>query len=250
MLDKTPTAADAAMEYLEEHRPGGPWILTASDPPPANIRFGNGPTTTITARNSDEVCAFIDEHDGKRPIEFLPNSARPAMISKPSTGDVTRVEYLPARFTIDENTKDFVALRSRSVAQPPTAIIESGDCLYALWRLVTPINDPARMADVENRTEALAKKLGGFGVSIARTVPLPGTTYNGRTVKTTGFNRARYALEDFPALLRPNRRSPPRHLAGSTHKEFRNAAGYINPTTSGSSCRSPSRPAASEKARS
>jgi hypothetical protein len=51
-------ASAAAVDFLKQLRPGGPWVLTAIVP--------DGPTETITARDAKAVDAFVGKHDGKR----------------------------------------------------------------------------------------------------------------------------------------------------------------------------------------
>ena len=57
-----------SVEFLQQLRPEGPWVLTAIIP--------DGSTTTITARNADEVDDFVRKHDGKRNLYYSVNPTR------------------------------------------------------------------------------------------------------------------------------------------------------------------------------
>ena len=58
-----------SIDFLENLRPGGPWVLTAIDPALGKIE-------TITAHNKIEVRDFIHLHDGKRNLHYSVNPTR------------------------------------------------------------------------------------------------------------------------------------------------------------------------------
>jgi hypothetical protein len=53
---------DEAVDFLEQLRPGGPWVLSAIVP--------DGPIDTITALAASDVRAFVARYDGKRNLYF------------------------------------------------------------------------------------------------------------------------------------------------------------------------------------
>jgi hypothetical protein len=55
-------AESEAIQFLEQLRPGGPWVLTAIVP--------DGPTETITATTVEAVDAFVRRYDGKRNLYY------------------------------------------------------------------------------------------------------------------------------------------------------------------------------------
>jgi hypothetical protein len=59
MAPKREAVADAAIDFLDKLRPGGPWVLTAIKP--------DGPIETITANNADDVRAFVERNIGTSP---------------------------------------------------------------------------------------------------------------------------------------------------------------------------------------
>jgi hypothetical protein len=68
--------ADAALDFLEKLRPGGPWVLTAIKP--------DGPIETITANNADDVRAFVERNNGVRNLYF---SVKPIMPKERPRGE-------------------------------------------------------------------------------------------------------------------------------------------------------------------
>ena len=71
-----------AIDFLKNLRPEGPWVLTAIIP--------DGATETITARDADDVRAFIRTHDGKRNIYYSVNPTRGEMSSKAAKKDIAK----------------------------------------------------------------------------------------------------------------------------------------------------------------
>ena len=80
---------DAVM-FLQQLRPGGPWVLTAIMPD------GDGPTDTITATTEEEVDNFIRKHNGKRNIYYSVNPTKGPMTKKAAKTDIAAIEYLLA----------------------------------------------------------------------------------------------------------------------------------------------------------
>ena len=65
------SVSDEAISFLEQLRPGGPWVLTAITP--------DGPTITITAHTAAEIDSFVCEHNGKRNQYYRVNPTRMPM---------------------------------------------------------------------------------------------------------------------------------------------------------------------------
>jgi len=232
------TANSAAYNFLEQLRPGGPWVLTAIIP-------DDTMTLTITAKDAAGVDAFINKHDGKRNLYYSVNPTRKEMTIKAAKTDIAAIEYLIADLDprADETPQ---AAKARYVAaienhKPAiTAIIDSGNGIQGLFRLAEPIKleEPiietdkdgnvvkdekgrpkkvfppkttAIIADAEERIKALMERLGSDAgtQNIDRLLRLPGTTNlpnkskveKGRVPCPTAqikFNGATCKLEDFP----------------------------------------------------
>jgi hypothetical protein len=213
-----PVQADheASINFLEQLRPGGPWILSAIQP--------DGPIETITARNGNAVRDFVCAHDGKRNLYFSVNPARKVMNKKAAKADIAAIEYLLADLDPkdDERPEDAKAryLAALESFEPkPTAIIDSGNGVQLLWRLIPAIDlGPALSAgmaavigDIETRSKAMMEALGSIAgtQNIDRILRLPGTTNlpnkkkikAGRVVcptKLIKFNGAAHPLDAFP----------------------------------------------------
>ena len=77
---------DAAVDFLERWRPGGPWVLTAIEvdqPKTSSLT----PTATLT--DPDAVRHWIHDHSGGRwNLYFTPNETLGRVRKKPSKGDM------------------------------------------------------------------------------------------------------------------------------------------------------------------
>jgi hypothetical protein len=62
--------------FLQQLRPGGPWVLTAILP---DIIPNEPPIITITARTVAEVDAFVNKHNGRRNLYYSVNPTKTAM---------------------------------------------------------------------------------------------------------------------------------------------------------------------------
>jgi predicted P-loop ATPase len=222
-------SAETALSFLEQLRPAGPWVLTAIIP--------DGSTDTVTACNPDDVRKFIRQNAGKKNIYFSVNPTRTTRTTKASKLDIAAIEFSFVDLDPQPNESTEIA-KNRYLAglekfEPaPTAIIDSGNGIQALWRLTEPItlptpvtvNNPKKgepkkaympetqavIADAERRVKVLMETLGSVSgtQNIDRILRLPGTTNlpNAKKVKDgrnacptrlIKFNGATCKLEDF-----------------------------------------------------
>ena len=207
---------DEAISFLEQLRPGGPWVLTAITP--------DGPTITITAHTASDIDSFVCENDGKRNQYYSVNPTRMPMNKKAAKKDIAAVEYLlgdldPRNDETSEAAKARYLEQLKTFEPKATAIVDSGNGVQGLWRLnpSIPLGDASGsiIADVEARSAALMLRLGAKAgtQNIDRILRLPGTinlpnkakVKVGRVpcpTKLISFNGARYSLDAFPP---PNR---------------------------------------------
>jgi hypothetical protein len=205
-----------AIRFLEQLRPGGPWVLTAIVP--------DGPTLTVTATTADDVIKFVQTYDGKQNCYFSVNPTRTVMRKKAAKADIAVIEYVFADLdpTTQETPEQGKARYNKALdaLEPPaSALIDSGNGIQGLWKLIRPIVLPKTDApewkqivdDVEGHTAGLITKLGGtLGTqNIDRILRLPGTTNvpnkkkrdAGREqcpTKLIRFKNTTCKLEDFP----------------------------------------------------
>jgi len=218
--------AEVAIEFLQQLRPRGPWVLSAIIP--------DGEIETITTSDPKEVDAFVLANDGTKNLYYSVNPLRRAMSKKAAKIDIAAVEYALA--DLDPNSDETPeAAKARYLHQlngmfepKPTAIIDSGNGIQCLWRLAQPIKlgkpikdkdgkltygeqDLANIANVEARIAAVMVQLGSKAgtQNIDRILRLPGTANlpnktklkAGRVACPTrliSFNGATYPLEAFP----------------------------------------------------
>ena len=230
-INNTPTHIET-INFLEQLRPGGPWVLTAITP--------DGSTETITANNGDQVRSFVGKYDGQRNLYYSLNPTKMPMTSKAAKTDIARIEYLhsdldPKPDETTETAKARYGAALDEMTPKSTALIDSGNGVQGLFKLAEPIDllklpppkmviengkrklalsEPAQAVvdDVENRIKLLTETLGGTAgtQNIDRILRLPGTINlpnakkrgEGRKqclAKVISFNGATCRLQDFPA---------------------------------------------------
>ena len=194
MADNTTTSAEA-VNFLKQLRPNGPWLLVTIDPVTEAIK-------AITTCEPDMVRKFIDKHNGKRNLYFSVNPPREGMTKKPRKSDLSQIEFEFADLDPkDTESPEAAKVRYRAALESysltPTAVIDSGNGIQALWRLDKPIElEPMRtknkngrtswefppetkatIADVEARAKYLMETLGSVAgtENIDRILRLPGT---------------------------------------------------------------------------
>ena len=220
-----------SVAFLNLLRPSGPWVLSAIVP--------DGAIETITATTVDDIRAFVTKHNGKRNLYYSVNPTRNVMDKKAAKVDIAAIEYLLADLDPKESETPEAAkvryLAGLNELRPkPTAIIDSGNGIQVLLKLVEPIElaDPIvitnkkgeqekvfteetakLITDVENRVKNLMETLGSVAgtQNIDRILRLPGTinlpnakkVKQGRTARPTKLIKfditATCNPENFPA---------------------------------------------------
>jgi hypothetical protein len=193
---KGDNTAKEAVEFLTQLRPP-PWILIAINPDKSRDNIA-----AITAQSADDVLAFVNRHDGTSNLYYGVNPTKTALSKKPAKTDIAAVEYLlgdldPRKDEKSEAAKARYLHQLNGAFEPkPTAIVDSGNGIQALWRLDQAIdlsryplttNDEGKLkwgpeaekiiADVEDRAKALMERLGSKAgtQNIDRILRLPGT---------------------------------------------------------------------------
>jgi hypothetical protein len=201
-----------AIELLQKLQPNGPWVLIRILP--------DGSPIAITAHTAAEVDAFVQQHNGTYNLYYSLNPTKGPINKKPLKTDIAQVEYLLADLD-PEDSETPEAAKARYLGQltnsfepEATALIDSGNGIQGLWKLVPPIllnGDATVVADIEARSKALMERLGAKAgtQNIDRILRLPGTTNlpnakkrkAGRVpcpTKLLWFNGVSYGLEAFP----------------------------------------------------
>jgi hypothetical protein len=224
-----PDSWDEAVAFLEQLRPGGPWVLSAIVP--------DGPIDTITALAPSDVRAFVARHNGKRNLYFSVNPTREALSRKAAKTDIAAIEYVLA--DCDPNPGEApTEAKARYLSnlerfKPyPTAVIDSGNGIQCLWRLeealvlggpisemkdgkrrlVLSAEDQATVADAENRIKAVMVKLGAKPgtQNVDRILRLPGTTnLPNKKKRNEGRKSCQAALLEFNNVSYPLSAFPP-----------------------------------------
>ena len=227
---------DAAVIFLRQLRPAGPWMLLAIDPESGRIE-------AKTIENTDGVRSFVAKHNGTRNLYYSLNPTRTRMGKKAAKTDIARIEYVPTDLDPKhdeppEEAKKRYLTEIGKFKKKPTAVIDSGNGLNVIFKLAKPIELPEPViakgrrrpngepqseslvfddetqkviADIEGRAAQLMKDLGSAAgtQNIDRILRLPGTTNlptkkkqrEGRVqcrAKLIEFGTSTFAPDDFP----------------------------------------------------
>jgi predicted P-loop ATPase len=199
---------DAATKFLEWLR-SPPWTLTAIIP--------DGTTLTRTFTTIEAARTFAAAHNADRNIYYSLNPTR-ATDKKSKKSDITAIEFIHADLDPKDDESPEAAksryLEALKAFKPqPSAIIDSGNGIQALWRLKTP-QPPDQLTAVEARSKAVMETLGSEAgtQNIDRILRVPGTINHPNEKKQKGgrvpcvaeiveFNGVSYGLGDFPAVI-------------------------------------------------
>lgn len=166
---------DEALAFLEQWRPGGPWVLTSIVPD------GKTTTATFAADKADDLRAWVDERQAVENIYFSVNDATKSLTSKAKKIDIAfaralHVDLDPRVNEDIESERERAERLLRNFDPPPTVIIDSGGGFQGFWLLdeLEPLNgDPA---PVEGRNLAIEVALQADAChNIDRIMRLPGT---------------------------------------------------------------------------
>ena len=135
----------AAMAFLEEWLPGGPWTVVAIDPerkgPIEAETFLGGPKIGDLGR-------WLDRWNGKRNLYFCVNPLTRAMDKKPARTDIAALCWLHcdldprAGEDLDEERaaiRDLLGANRPEDIPEPTVVIFSGGGFQAFWKLAEPV---------------------------------------------------------------------------------------------------------------
>lgn len=173
----------AALDFLQQYKPGGPWVLTAIWP-----RERRTKTATFDAAQIDAAADWIARANANGwSVYFMVNPATRMLAKKAEKTDVEALAWL--HVDIDPRPgEDIDAERERALRllrqpprniSPPTIIIDSGGGYQGFWRLREPIainGDRAQAEDAERYNRALEDAFGADHCHNSdRVMRLPGT---------------------------------------------------------------------------
>ena len=122
-----------SIDFLEQLRPGGPWVLTAIIP--------DGQTETRTVTDLAAARKFIAEHNGKRNLYYSINPTKTPISKKAAKADIAQAEFVhadldPRDGETSEQAKARCLGHLETFKPTATAIIDSGNGIQALWRFL------------------------------------------------------------------------------------------------------------------
>jgi hypothetical protein len=147
---------------------------------------GGLPVGITRPGKSPDLEAFIEEHNGRNNLYFMPNEPKPGSPDKKlSEDDVAKIHYVYS--DVDPKAgKDFKEERKRIRHQtidlcrdyscPPTFVIDSGGGNQHFWKLSEPLDAKTHKQTAKNLGAAIRDQLDGDNVqNIDRIMRLPGT---------------------------------------------------------------------------
>lgn len=170
----------SAVSFLQDWRPGGPWILTA-------VAVDRKSIITETFTKVPALRKWIKKHGSdKRNIYFHVNSMLRELTKKADREDVKTVDWLHVDidpepgFDIDEERKRILAVIQQYKGLPkPSGIVFSGGGYQAYWKLADPIEingDLEKAEDAKRYNLQIEIQLGGDSChNVDRIMRLPGT---------------------------------------------------------------------------
>lgn len=200
---------EAALYFLEQWRPNGPWVLTAILPD------SSAETRSFEGGQREHARRWIDRWQGTRNLYFTVNDTKHLVAKKPNKGDIgnfraLHVDVDPRYGHNLAEERDRILKTLRSYSPPPSVIIDSGGGYQAFWILREPV-PVVDLSQVEGRNKFIAGQLGADSChNIDRLMRLPGTINiptkrkreKGRTERLSQVVEAHwdrtYTLEVFP----------------------------------------------------
>ena len=176
------TDTPAAISFLKEWEPKGPWVLTAISLDRKSIQ-----TTTFDLTTLGECTDWIELYNGTRNIYFHVNPTISPVDKKAQREDMLEMRWLhvdvdprEGKNLDEERDRAFTALMSPPGGIPkPTVIIFSGGGYQGFWRLEEPfaINGELGLAETAKRWNLQLELLfGGDNChNVDRIMRLPGT---------------------------------------------------------------------------
>lgn len=171
-----------SIKFLQDYRPGGPWILTAIGVDRQFIK-----TKTFTPENEAELAAWVEEcNKGTRNVYFHVNPATGKLDKKAEKTDMAAMEWLhvdvdpePGMDFRREQERILKMLQKNNALPKPTLIIFSGGGYQAFWKLDQPIpidGNEAKAEDAELYNLQIELLVNGDSChNVDRIMRLPGT---------------------------------------------------------------------------
>lgn len=169
--------------------PDGPWHVTAiyeSGAARVDGDLGNAPTRTFGPDTAKGLRRWISRRVGKANLYFTPNRASATADKKPSKADIegARVvhteidehEGVHLAFDAERKAKVIENLRACTKPGPPTAIIDSGGGVQAIWVLAEEVGIDL-LGSVEDMNRGVLERFDGDArtFNVDRLLRLPGT---------------------------------------------------------------------------
>jgi hypothetical protein len=226
-------AYEEAIDWLRNWLPHGPWTVIADNEGGRRSRWE---VRQFLPGQEAELTLWLEDNNGRNNIYFVENLPLQGLRTSPTEAEI--IGYLAVPLDVDlpvgiqEEDREEVLQRIRTIEPPPTAIVWSGGGYQGHWRFDGP--QPMEIGPrVREQTLALARAMGGDHIQNPnRLMRLPGTrnVLNARSAPRAGSQPTPMWLRSIgsaatnlpprsrrPLAAPPHRRpAPPRPLVGST----------------------------------
>jgi len=169
-----------ATDFLNKFRPGGPWLLVATDPERKKAPIG----LTFNAQQTDKMEAWIEKMNAAHNIYFSVNPTINPINKKAKRTDMKHMDWLHVDVDprVGEDLKEEqerILNKFRNAEPRPSCVIFSGGGYQAFWKLAEPVKidgDLALAEDAKRYNVQLEILFGGDNChNVDRIMRVPGT---------------------------------------------------------------------------
>jgi hypothetical protein len=169
-------AYEEAIDWLRNWLPHGPWTVIADNEGGRRSRWE---VRQFLPGQEAELTLWLEDNNGRNNIYFVENLPLQGLRTSPTEAEI--IGYLAVPLDVDlpvgiqEEDREEVLQRIRTIEPPPTAIVWSGGGYQGHWRFDGP--QPMEIGPrVREQTLALARAMGGDHIQNPnRLMRLPGT---------------------------------------------------------------------------
>jgi len=181
MTDIVEPASADAIDFLLRWDPGGPWPLVAISP---TTRKDEKPIIRLsTLRDVDQLTKWLDKHNGRWNIYFVPNRCLEGLTTSPERQQMTfmRCYHIDLdedkKSTPSEDEPTYLLERLHKFTPQPHIITFTGGGYQAFWLFAKELDAKEYMQRVEDDNKYLLKQVDGDGScwNANRLMRLPGT---------------------------------------------------------------------------
>lgn len=170
----------AAIDFLKNLEPDGPWLLVAINPKPTEGDKKADLGRFLTGQES-ELYDWIENYQGRWSIYFTSNLPSYTPFSTARKEAVRQIRVIHVDVDLpgaadDKDLEERLLTSVRALSPHPTAIVFTGGGYQAIWKLREKLPAPENTPRIEATNTAIWKTMGGDHCQdVSRLLRLPGT---------------------------------------------------------------------------